>query len=539
MIPRAPSQHGRSVLSHDDSQLAAAVQYSLRQQNSMEAEIDSPTLRRPVDRLPLRRRLARQGLLQAAVSHTQCYRNVGLPAEPAERPIVMVGHQPQLFHPGVWFKNFVMHRLSHELGAIAVHVIIDNDLCRRPVISVPAGKPSDPYLQQVAFDEDTRRLPYESRPVIDSDIFETVADRVRTAMDQYPFEPLISQIWPDAVAAARETSRIGLATARARHQLEQRWGLRSLEVPLSNLCRQASFHEFFLDLMMRLEEVHHSYNDELSAFRRLHGIRSKMHPVPSLRRQDDWWELPFWCSTEQDPDRRPLYVQRYGESFRLSNLALSTWELSGVGDDVPSGLVRLMELQELGLQLRPRALTTTLFLRRYLCDLFIHGIGGGSYDRLTDRWMRRLYGVDPPIYLTTTATVRLPGNENPTAVEEMTAIQLAFREFEFHPENFVSGTPDLALEAFLERKRVCLKQIPIDKSEGPAWHRRLMEINHQIRSAMEPARLQLEQRRLELDRTFRRESWLSSREFAYCLFPEAELRLTMCSMMSAQNSHIR
>ncbi len=33
----------------------------------------------------------------------------------------------------------------------------------------------------------------------------------------------------------------------------------------------------------------------------------------------------------------------------------------------------------------PRALTTTLFLRTFIADLFIHGIGGGQYDRLTDR----------------------------------------------------------------------------------------------------------------------------------------------------------
>ncbi|MDA0657892.1 MAG: hypothetical protein O2931_17900 [Planctomycetota bacterium] len=529
MIPRAPSQHGRSVLSHDGSQLAAAIQHSLGQQHSIEAQPRSAKVQQQIDRLS-----ARQGLLTAAVAHTQSYRSVGLPAESAGRPIVMVGHQPQLFHPGVWFKNFVMHRLTQECGGIAVHVIIDNDLCRRPVMAVPGGKPMDFSLQQVLLDADSRSLPYESRSIIAPDIFASVADRVRTAMDQFPFEPLISEIWPDAVAAARETSRIGLATARARHQLEQRWGLRSLEVPLSHLCRQASFHEFFVDLMMRLEEVHHSYNDELSAFRVLHRIRSKMHPVPPLRRQGDWWELPFWCSTSEDPERRPLYVQRFSDSFRLSNLASSTWELFGVRDDFAAGFVRLMELQQRGLQLRPRALTTTLFLRRFLCDLFIHGIGGGSYDRLTDRWMRRLYGVEPPIYLSTTATVRLPGNENPTAVQEMKTLDRRFREFEFHPEGYVLSETDGAIAELLEQKRVCLAQISSEKSQRPAWHSRLMEINCQIRNSLGTVRRELEQRRLELERTFRRESWLSSREFAYCLFPERELQAIMHSMMAAQ-----
>lgn len=39
-------------------------------------------------------------------------------------------------------------------------------------------------------------------------------------------------------------------------------------------------------------------------------------------------------------------------------------------------------------QLAPRAILMTAVLRMVGCDLFVHGIGGGVYDRATDMWIR-------------------------------------------------------------------------------------------------------------------------------------------------------
>ena len=49
-------------------------------------------------------------------------------------------------------------------------------------------------------------------------------------------------------------------------------------------------------------------------------------------------------------------------------------------------------LEAHGFKIRTRALTTTMFARLFLADLFIHGIGGGIYDELTDRIIERYYG---------------------------------------------------------------------------------------------------------------------------------------------------
>src|SRR5205085_10460682 len=56
----------------------------------------------------------------------------------------------------------------------------------------------------------------------------------------------------------------------------------------------------------------------------------------------------------------------------------------------------------------PRALTLTLFARVCLGDFFIHGIGGGKYDEVTDAIIRDYFGIEPPAYQVLSATLHLP-----------------------------------------------------------------------------------------------------------------------------------
>ena len=57
-------------------------------------------------------RQARAELLAAARTWTAAYRPTDLPSLDPEGLIFMAGHQPELFHPGVWFKNFALGALA-------------------------------------------------------------------------------------------------------------------------------------------------------------------------------------------------------------------------------------------------------------------------------------------------------------------------------------------------------------------------------------------------------------------------------------------
>ncbi len=59
-------------------------------------------------------------------------------------------------------------------------------------------------------------------------------------------------------------------------------------------------------------------------------------------------------------------------------------------------------------ELAPRALFMTALLRLAGCDLFIHGVGGGEYDKVTEAWIRDWLGETLAPRAIVSATLRLP-----------------------------------------------------------------------------------------------------------------------------------
>src|SRR5205085_227153 len=84
--------------------------------------------------------------------------------------------------------------------------------------------------------------------------------------------------------------------------------------------------------------------------------------------------------------------------------------------------------------IRPRALTLTLYSRLFLCDFFIHGLGGAKYDVITDGLIRRFFGVEPPAYACVTATLRL-GLDAPrvNAADRQRAVR-QMRDAKYNPQ---------------------------------------------------------------------------------------------------------
>jgi hypothetical protein len=59
-------------------------------------------------------------------------------------------------------------------------------------------------------------------------------------------------------------------------------------------------------------------------------------------------------------------------------------------------------------RLSPRALTLTMFLRLFIADQFVHGIGGARYDQVLDKLISMHFGIEPPEFAVATATMLLP-----------------------------------------------------------------------------------------------------------------------------------
>src|SRR5690349_15826386 len=74
------------------------------------------------------RSAARTHLLREALDFTSQYRDVDfVPAVNSATPLILAGHQPELFHAGVWFKNFLASSLAERTRGVAINLIVDND----------------------------------------------------------------------------------------------------------------------------------------------------------------------------------------------------------------------------------------------------------------------------------------------------------------------------------------------------------------------------------------------------------------------------
>lgn len=472
------------------------------------------------------RRFAREQLLAEARRHTGQYRDIDGDMASAS-PLLLTGHQPQLFHPGVWFKNFVLAALARQVAAPAVNLIIDNDTIRAAAIRVPrVANLGDAGASMIEFDRPGDEVPFEERAVLDMDRFRSFPHAIRSELANNLPDPLVDSLWPEACAALADTDRLGLCLSRARNVIESEAGISVLDVPLSAVCDGWPFRWFATGLLEDAERFREVHNSVLAEYRRTHRIRSRSHPVPELARDGAWCEAPFWLWTSDFPRRRRLFARRLPDMLELTDRTSWRLTLARPGDgDAKRAVEQLEEARRQGVKLRPRALLTTLFARLLLSDHFVHGIGGAKYDQLTDSLFERYLRLTPPSFVTATATLRLPVassiSPSPSNQPESRRVIDRLRALRFHPEFFLSDSQlsEVEVARLVAEKRHWL-QVDSPRGSRLARHRALGALNeslHHLVRHLEPGLLaDLAAARREE----RRRALLRSREFSYVLFPK-------------------
>lgn len=467
---------------------------------------------------------AREQLLHAAVEYTRSYRTVSdLPAAAAQQPIFLAGHQPNLFHPGVWCKNFVLGHLAQQAGATAVNLVIDSDAVKRTSIRVPGGTTKRPTLTTVAYDTPpATNTPYEEYKVADHDRFNSFAEHVTETIAPLVADPMVDELWPRVQQRAKATDGLlGLSLAQARHQTEGAWGLQTLELPQSTVCQLESFHYFTAHLLAHLPRFTEVYNDAVHEYRRVHKIRGTAHPVPDLAAEGSYLEAPFWIWDTNDRERRHLFVCQEGETLRLTDRANIDVQLSATAEgDLDLAVEQLAALAASGIKIRTRALLTTMFSRMFLGDLFIHGIGGAKYDALTDLLIRRFFGLTPPEFVTLSATLQLPIEREQHTIDDVREVQRQLRDLTYHPETVLEREQveaDAALKSHVEAKQLGV-QTPSTAENCRARHEAITAANEALQPHVEERRNLLLQKQKELQSSVRNARILGSREYETCLF---------------------
>lgn len=467
------------------------------------------------------RQQARQEVIHAACAYLRAM-GEDLPKITSER-LILAGHQPELFHPGVWVKNFALCGLARQHGLTPLNLIVDNDTVKSTALSFPrfrlplqAAGQSAPVLAALPFDLPAGETPWEQYTLQDRELLRSLPQRLDFPAD---FQPLLPDFWAEVQRQTERTPVLGEALVAARRTLERRWGCHNLELPVSLLAETPSFANFVAHLLLNLPRFHRLHNEIVQNYRRQHGLRSRSHPVPDLAREDDWLEAPFWGWRREEKHRQRLFVKKNGAELRL-RAGEDRWPAWSWTREARAALE---ELHRTGCKIRPRALTNTLFARLFVGDLFIHGIGGGKYDELTDELIRRFYDREPPRYLVLSATLLLPLPSFPVTAVRCRNLAQEIRDLHFNPQRHVEAAALLGPDLLAERERLLALPTGSRRQRRErcralrSWHEQVVG---QLQLLLDQRRAELQQLHLQL----RANAVLRRRDYSFVLYPETLLR---------------
>lgn len=422
------------------------------------------------------RREARQELLVEASQHTKALhvlaQDLGISlAVPIPElnsrcagPIIMSGHQPVLYHRGLLFKAEMLGRMASDSSGTGVHVVIDTDEGDGGAVVWPKITHGSLELRRASLVAESRvsGVTYGAQCLASADTIAALFDEIESDVRQSVSEEVAERVKRmRAVYVALANQPVCIAHAIARWSVQ---APRYLEVPLSSIITKTHLRGVVDDLVHRGARLAEIYNTTLDEHRAEHRIENKANPFPNLKVTEAGSELPFWIV--EAGIRKPVYVDKEHAPVCPSNAFYA-----------------------------PRGSMTTLLLRAYCSDMFIHGLGGKRYDTFVDRFAQRYWHVTLPKFVVASETRYL----FPAQVEHITRevrIASQFKEILARTENFLgqgifSEDEERALQSVLDSRqqlRVKMQQVRSDEERRLLAHA-LNDANRQVRELLEAGSL--------------------------------------------------
>jgi hypothetical protein len=432
--------------------------------------------------------------------------------------IVAAGHQPAFIHAGVWAKHVVVRAFTRSAGMAGVDFVVDNDAPHSSVLQVPA--PAEDGLlavREIAFTTAGAGSAYEGRAPVSRDRLQSIRGELVGAMGR-SFDESPMTIYLDGLAGFT-----GAGDAVDQHLAGRLRIDTTLDADLPEYrVSEVVGGPFVADLLLNADRFAAAYNQSLAEYRREQGIHSPDRPLPNLGRSGERVETALWVYQPLQRRRR-LWVESRGDRIRCYADEIAVGELGRdelVRDDagVVAGLGPWV--------IRPRALTLTLWARLLACDLFVHGIGGAKYDRITDGIFRRYYACEPPAYVCVSATLRLPWPTFPSMPEDLAVARYQIRDWRFNPHRYCR---DLPADVLAEREELIRRSEKLRQARGRRPERRevftaIRALNAGLVESRPEVARNLAQRRDLLARQVESNRVAAGREYFYALSPRGSLQ---------------
>ena len=287
---------------------------------------------------------------------------------PTDRPVVMTGHQAELWHGGIFAKYAAAGAAARAAGGAAAWVVADQDQNDHASIRLPVRTPAGHLAARVHR-------------------FGSLSGAVTGRRE--PMEPVRV---PDALRSALPGD-----TLRARVGVIEQTLAAHRHAPSAAEQIARTLADLLLPHVDPAPTVFATRLGGSSLFGALAAALAD-DPVAAARAYNTA------AADEPSAGVTPLHI----EADAPAHTEVPAWVIDAAGHR-RRALARDLAPDALGPResLAPRALLMTLMLRVAACDLFVHGTGGAAYDRVTERWAGAWLGARLAPAALATADVRL------------------------------------------------------------------------------------------------------------------------------------
>jgi len=470
------------------------------------------------------REMARREALAAASGFSEKLGVTLTDRRDSDRLVVATGHQPELYHPGVWIKDFLLQRLSEVLGAAAFDIVVDTDGFDALSVSSPCMSPSVQRCQQYLAIGGPMAT-YAGSPVPSERDLDDFCSAAGSMLSTLP-APAIARHFSAFCEELREARTVADNLAElvtiARRRYEAVAGTDYLELPMTRLVRSGSFALFVADIATNAERFRDAYNGELAEYRTVNKTRNAAQPFPDLGREGNRIELPLWVIA--GAKRGAVWVEP------LSADGVRFFSAEGeLLAEVPAGADAFEALSASGAVFAPKALLLTLFVRLFCCDLFIHGVGGGRYDSVTDGVCRRYFGVEPPTFVVASITMYLPIGAHIVTDEEIAAAKDRLNRLDHNPDallgevEFDSAAEHDAAIALAAEKTRLVAAIAQPGADRKTIGLSIKAANAELAALLAPLKKGLQDELAALESQMAAAEILTDRTYPFCLWSPQEV----------------
>ena len=312
-------------------------------------------------------------------------------------PVISTGHQLSFWHPGILAKYLAADAFAKQIGGRVHHVWVNHDAVDSLNLDIPTRKGDQLAVRTLQLGPCDPNLPAWSQEAIDPG--EAITE-LKKATSDWPCVNLdaLLDVW---------ASMKGYRLDHAYLDGQMWYLLGTLYQKMTGLQFSASMATDLWNFKEPREVLRRLLNDAMNCVRHYNDAAAR-HPEAGIRPmlvEPTRAELPLWALGREPRQRVFADLSDSQPILTLESGELLDWEVQlEMGNKEPTRWT-----------LAPRALLLTAIMRTYFCDLFIHGTGGGIYDRVMEDWWQNWTGEPLAPMVVVSADLYLPFDGVPLA----------------------------------------------------------------------------------------------------------------------------